>query len=171
MKTLIATLISALFVTGAYAQASAPTAHAPASHEAKAAPNKSDRVEARIAQLHQQLQITPQEETQWGQVAQAMRDDASQMDQLIMERQSQQDTMSAVDDLNSYARLAQAHADGVKQMVAVFTPLYSSMSDAQKKMADEVFHPHPRAQKKPMMHHGSRPATTKAAAPNASSQP
>lgn len=167
MKTLIATLISALFVTGAYAQTSAPATPAP--HAAKAAPTRSDVVEARIADLHQALQITPAEEGQWAEVAQAMRDEAKQMDALIEERQSQQDMMSAVDDLNDYARIAQAHADGVKQMVAVFAPLYNSMPDAQKKIADQVFHPHPK--KMAMKHHGSKPATTKAAAPNGSSQP
>jgi hypothetical protein len=167
MKTLIATLISALFVTGAYAQTPAPATPAP--HTAKAASTRSEVVEARIAELHQALQITPAEESQWAEVAQAMRDEAKQMDALIEERQSQQDMMSAVDDLNDYARIAQAHADGVKQMVAVFAPLYNSMPDAQKKIADQVFHPHPK--KMGMKHRGSKPATTKAAVPNGSSQP
>jgi len=173
MKALIVTMVSALFVTGAYAQASAPAAPAaPVPHAAKAAPTATDRVEARIADLHRELQITPEEEGKWSEVAQAMRDEAKQMDELISERQSQQDMMSAVDDLNNYALLAQAHADGVKRMSSVFAPLYNSMSDEQKKIADQVFHPHPRmAPAKAEKHHGAKPATTKAAAPNASSQP
>lgn len=172
MKTLIATLVSALFVTGAYAQASAPMAPtAPAKHAAQSKVSATDRTEVRINQLHQDLKITPAEEAQWGAVAQAMRDEATQMDQLVAQRHAQEDTMSAVDDLNNYAELAQTHADGVKKMSAVFAPLYNSMSDDQKKVADEVFHPHAHAAK-PMKHHGTAPATSsRAAAPNASSQP
>jgi periplasmic protein CpxP/Spy len=171
MKTLIATMVSALFVTGAYAQASAPAA-APAPHAGHAAraaqpQSATDRVEARIAQLHAELQITPEQEGAWGDVAQAMRDEAKQMDSLIEERQNQQDMMTAVDDLGNYARIAQAHADGVKQMLSVFTPLYNSMSDQQKKIADQVFHPHPRPTA--TQHHGAKVPSTKAAAPAAAS--
>jgi hypothetical protein len=171
MKKLIVTLVSALFVTGVYAQASGTMAPsmAPSAHTSKAKPSAVDRTEARIEQLHQALKITPAEEAQWGQVAQAMRDEATQMDQLITQRRAQQDMMSAVDDLNNYAELAQTHADGVKKMSAVFAPLYSSMSDEQKKLADEVFHPHAHPAK--AVHHATKSATSKASAPNASSQP
>jgi len=171
MKKLIVSVASALLVTGAYAQASAPTAGVAPSHSVKAAKSATDRTEARIAQLHADLKITPAEEAQWGEVAQAMRDEATQMDELITRREAQQDLMSAVDDLNNYAELAQAHADGVKKMSTVFAPLYNTMTDDQKKIADEVFHPHQKPMKHAMKHSGAKPATTKAATPDSASQP
>jgi len=179
MKKLIVTVASALLVTGAYAQASAPMAAPTAAPMAGAAPShavkggktSTDRTEVRIAQLHADLKITSAEEAQWGEVAQAMRDEATQMDELITRRQAQQDLMSAVDDLNNYAELAQAHADGVKKMSTVFAPLYNTMTDDQKKIADEVFHPHQQPMKRAVKHSGANPASTKAAAPEGASHP
>ena len=48
-------------------------------------------------------------------------------------------TMSAVDDLETYQKIAQAHADGLQKLVTAFQPVYDSMSDDQKKNADQVF--------------------------------
>jgi hypothetical protein len=47
--------------------------------------------------------------------------------------------MTAVEDFTTYAEIADVHADGVKRFVPVFTALYDSMSDAQKKNADHIF--------------------------------
>jgi hypothetical protein len=44
-----------------------------------------------------------------------------------------------VDDLHSYGQIAAAHAEGIQKLLPVFTNLYASMSDAQKKTADEAF--------------------------------
>jgi hypothetical protein len=63
--------------------------------------------------------------------------------------------MTAVDDVKSYAAIADAHADGLKKFVSVFEALYNSMSDEHKKNADNVFGPdsakstkHPKARAK-----------------------
>jgi hypothetical protein len=47
--------------------------------------------------------------------------------------------MSAVDDLTTYEKFAQAHVDGLKNLISSFRVLYTAMPDAQKKTADEVF--------------------------------
>jgi hypothetical protein len=47
--------------------------------------------------------------------------------------------MTAVGDLKSYGEIIDAHADGIKKLIPVFTALYASMSDAQKKAADTCF--------------------------------
>jgi hypothetical protein len=47
--------------------------------------------------------------------------------------------MSAVDDLNTYEKFAQAHVDGLKNLISSFKTLYTAMPDAQKKNADQVF--------------------------------
>jgi len=71
-----------------------------------------------------------------------MRDDAKTMEALIKARKEKASTMTAVDDLKSYGEIAQAHADGIKNFVSVFEPLYAGMSDAQKKSADMLFRHH-----------------------------
>ncbi|MGH6996396.1 MAG: Spy/CpxP family protein refolding chaperone, partial [Stellaceae bacterium] len=85
------------------------------------------------------LKITAAQEPQWQQVAQVMRDNAAQMEQMVKERDAKLKTMTAVDNLQTYSDVAQAHADGLKKLVPVFDTLYGSMSDAQKKVADAVF--------------------------------
>ena len=74
----------------------------------------ADRVEARIKDMHAKLKIT-----------QARSEHAK--------------TMTAVDDLKSYAEITDAHADGIKKFTPVFATLYAEMPDAQKKEADTLF--------------------------------
>lgn len=110
---------------------------------AKATPKKTSKrvsgVEARIKSLHSRLKITAAQEPQWQQVAQVMRDNAAQMEKLVKDRNAKVKTMTAVENLQTYSDIAQGHADGLKKLVPVFDTLYGSMSDAQKKIADEVF--------------------------------
>jgi periplasmic protein CpxP/Spy len=113
----------------------------------KASPGKmspADRVEKRITDLHARLHITPSQEMQWNGVAQAMRDNAKTMEAIVADRSRKMGTMSAVDDLRAYEILAEAHADGMKKLVAAFAPLYDSLSDSQKKTADDLFRHHER---------------------------
>jgi protein CpxP len=102
--------------------------------------SKAERVEARIKQLYTKLKITQAQEELWNKVAQSMRDNAKTMEELIKARSEKAGTMNAVEDLKSYGEIAQAHADGIKTFVPIFEPLYASMSDAQKKDADRLFH-------------------------------
>jgi hypothetical protein len=104
--------------------------------------SKADRVEARIKELHTKLMITPEQEEAWNKVAQVMRDDSKTMEDLIKARSEKAPTVTALDDLKSYGAIAQAHADGIKNFSAAFEPLYTSMSDAQKKNADTFFRQH-----------------------------
>ncbi len=145
MKRLTVALASALLVSGVYAQtASAPTAMAPAAGAMTATPSKADArrdkaVEAHIRELHQKLAVTAAEEPKWDLVAKAMRDSAAETDAAIDKREGLVRTATAVDNLGSYADIAQAHVDGVKRLAAAFAPLYAAMPDAQKKVADAVF--------------------------------
>jgi hypothetical protein len=125
-------------------------ASTPASPQAQAAPQsqagagattaKGETVEQRITSLHTALKITSDEDAKWNAVAQAMRENASNMDKLVAEtRTTSPQTMTAVDDLNMYQKFSQAHVDGLKNLISSFTTLYSAMPDAQKKVADGVF--------------------------------
>ena len=103
--------------------------------------SKADRVEARIKELHTKLTITPAQEELWNNVTQVMRDDAKTMEALIKARSENAKTMTAIDDLKSYGEIVEAHADGIRKFIPAFEPLYASMSDAQKKNANLLFHP------------------------------
>jgi len=100
---------------------------------------RDDAVEHHITDLHTKLKITPAEESQWKEVAETMRESAKDMDKAIDKRSAALASATAVDDLNAYADIAQAHATGVKKLAKSFSGLYSMMSDDQKKEADEIF--------------------------------
>jgi periplasmic protein CpxP/Spy len=132
----------AALMTGPLVAAPFATAHAQ-TQTVPAAVNPADQnetVEQRIAQLHAQLKITPDQESKWNPVAQAMRDNAANMDKLVAEKhQKGPQNMTAVDDLQTYQQFAQAHVDGLKNLTSAFKSLYNSMPDDQKKNADQVF--------------------------------
>ena len=114
--------------------ASSPIAGHPVSGK-----NAQERVERRIQELHAQLRITPAEEAQWKQFADVMRENAREMDQAFMQRAQQFETMNAVQNMQSYEQLAEAHAQHLQKLVPAFQTLYDSMSDQQKQVADQVF--------------------------------
>ncbi len=96
-------------------------------------------VERRIADLHSRLHITPQQSQQWDQFAQVMRDNGKAMDQIYQQRAEKLGSMSAVDNMQSYAQIEQQRAQDVQKLVPAFQLLYASLSDQQKKTADEMF--------------------------------
>jgi protein CpxP len=138
--TMTAATILGLALIAAPPAAYAATASAPA--KSSSASVKSDpihRVEARIKDLHDKLHITTAQSTQWEPVAQTMRANALLLTDSIHERSAKAKSMSAMDDLRSYQRVAQAHTDGLNQFVPAFATLYEGMSAEQKKNADQVF--------------------------------
>jgi len=127
-----AVAVTALIAIMAFA--SAPVLAAKAS-----AQQRVDRVEARITDMHAKLKITQAQEDQWAKVAQVMRDNEKAIEPLIKTRAENAKTMTAIDDLKSYAAVADAHADGLRKFTPVFEALYAGMSDDQKKEADFLF--------------------------------
>jgi periplasmic protein CpxP/Spy len=145
MKTIVAVLASTFLISGAYAQSPARSAGAPPSPDAstpammKGDAKRDMEVERHIKDLHAKLKITPAEESQWAAVVQTMRDNANELDKAIDKRKAIANNATAIDDLNAYGDIAQAHADSVKKLSTAFSPLYASMSDDQKTAADELF--------------------------------
>ncbi len=132
---LLSTPLAALPWMAAHAQTPAPAQAA-----ANATDERAETVEQRITKLHQDLKIAPDQETKWNDVAQAMRDNAANMEKLVAEKRRQApQNMSAIDDLETYQKFAQQHVDGLKKLTSAFKSLYSAMSDQQKKNADQVF--------------------------------
>lgn len=135
---LLAGIAVASLSGGAWADAAA----APAAPGGAATPGRPAGVEGLIGHLHQELKITPAQESLFLKVADVMREDAATMSTLAKKRADGAATMTAVDDLKSYAEISEAHAQGTKRMIPVFQELYSSMSEAQKKLADVEFRDH-----------------------------
>ena len=85
------------------AQAAAPQNPAAAG----ATETKGETVEQRITTLHAALKITPDQESLWNAVAQAMRENAAAMDKIVAEnRTTPPQNMTAVDDLKMYQKFA-----------------------------------------------------------------
>jgi len=121
---------------------------ASATSEAKQKASKIDRTEARIKELHSKLKITEAQEEQWNKVTQVMRENAVAMEPLIKAREEKETAMNAVDNLKSYSKIADEHAAGLQKFISAFEPLYASMSDDQKKNADNIFTKHDRKKSK-----------------------
>ena len=68
-----------------------------------------------------------------------MRDNAKEMDQSYQQRAEKLGSMSAVDNMQSYAQIEQVRAQDMQKLVPAFQTLYSSLSDQQKKTADAMF--------------------------------
>jgi periplasmic protein CpxP/Spy len=130
----------------AFAQTQTPIGGPAANSKPKATASKPatavEQVEQRISQLHAQLHITPAQQTQWDQFAQVMRDNASNMNQALAQRSATFATLNAVDNMQSYAQIAQEHAQDTQKLATAFATLYGTFSDEQKKNADTVFRAH-----------------------------
>ena len=145
----IAALMGATMLAGPLSAARADTATSAAIQLAQAVHRPGRRGSHRLEggdrraadhQLHAALKITPDQEAKWKEVAQDMRENAAAMDKLVAEsRKIPPQNMTAVDDLKMYQKFAQAHVDGMKNLLSHFEAFYAAMPDAQKKIADEVF--------------------------------
>jgi periplasmic protein CpxP/Spy len=96
-------------------------------------------VERRITDLHSKLHVTPAQSQQWDQFAQVMRDNAKDTDQSYQQRAEKIGAMSAVDNMQSFAQIEQQRAQNMQKLVPAFQTLYTSLSDQQKKTADDLF--------------------------------
>lgn len=141
-------VIAAIALTGACAAAAvaAPTGQSgdpgaaqPARSPSNPAPDRATLVEQRIAGLHAKLQITPAQQTQWDQFSQVMRDNAQNMDATFKSRIKAMPSITAPENMQSYAQVAMSHAQDVQKLVPVFQALYDTMSDNQKRIADKIF--------------------------------
>jgi len=132
------TLIS-LFLSSLLGLASATAGAAVSATTATSPALAQQHLEARIQEMHAKLQITPGQEDLWKSVAQTMRDNQLALDPLMAEREKKAQSATALEDLKSFAEVSEAHASGIRKFAAAFEPLYSGMTDAQKKGADTLF--------------------------------
>ncbi len=129
-------MLAAILVPVAGAPVHAQTA--PTASQTMTPAARVDQVEARIASLHTRLKITTEQEAQWAAFTTVMRANAKQMGELYQTGNPQ--TMSAVEAMRHYAKISQAHAEEIDNLVIPFEALYNMMAPAQKKAADDAFH-------------------------------
>jgi periplasmic protein CpxP/Spy len=137
----IASLTGAALIAGSLAPATAQTPDSQKPPAAAAATSsKPETVEQRIATLKTALKSTPDLEPKWTKVAQAMRDNASQMEKLVATKRAiPPEKTTAVDDLKTYQEFTEVRLDGLKHLNSAFKSLYDAMTPEQKKNADMVF--------------------------------
>jgi len=121
-----------------------PTHQATTTHTRKASSRPAGETmeqmaERRINDLRVRLHITPQQQSQWDQFAQAMRDNAKDLDQAYQQRGTSFNSMNAVENMQSYAQIEQTRAQDLQKLVPAFQALYASLSVEQKTEADELF--------------------------------
>ena len=122
----------------AAATSPAPAATPPAGSPAPSAATQAS-VDQRIRALQSQLGITEAQMPLWSAFTQAMRDNAAATDALFTQRAGTVATMSAPDNMHSYAQIARAYADNTERLATAFDSLYASLSDTQKQAADTLF--------------------------------
>ncbi|MFW7268349.1 Spy/CpxP family protein refolding chaperone [Gluconacetobacter sp. Hr-1-5] len=129
----------------AAADTTAPTSAATPTPQGSAVPVHTphdpspDQLEAHITTLHQQLGITTAQESAWNAFAQVMRDNAARFHDTIEQRRTKLPTLSAPDNMQSYADLITQRAQDLQALNMAFRTLYNGLSDAQKKDADVLF--------------------------------
>jgi periplasmic protein CpxP/Spy len=101
--------------------------------------NMAGKIEQRITDLHARLLISPAQQPQWDRFSQVMRDNARGMDETFQQRVQKVAGMTAPENMQSYARVANDHARDVQNLVPAFQALYDTMSASQKMTADQVF--------------------------------
>lgn len=97
-------------------------------------------VEGRLAFLKTELKITSAQESQWTKFADAIRSisKSAQAAKPPMMQGGAQAPTAAPDRLGSYEKMLIARLERVRALKAAVDPLYASLSDDQKKVADEL---------------------------------
>jgi ADP-ribose pyrophosphatase YjhB (NUDIX family) len=88
--------------------------------------------DARVAALRAGLQLTPDQEKNWGPVEQAIRDMAQARQARMVARRDQGKNEDAITKLRSQADAMTQRAADLKKLADAAEPLYRTLSDEQK---------------------------------------
>ena len=100
----------------------------------------ASHIEGRLAYVKAELKVTDAQEPLWNAYAVAARDNAKTMIARCTTMTGKRDSqLSLPDRLDKNEQLMAAHLDAVRAMDKALKPLYSALSDAQKKSADQLF--------------------------------
>ena len=137
-------VMSVPFITlGTFAAAAPPGTGNPTAVQPQpstgAGAHDSAAINKQIDDLRLRLQITPAQQAQWDVFAQVMRANARDMDETFRVRARDISTLSATENMKSYAGISAQHARDMEHLVPAFASLYDTMSNNQKRIADQVF--------------------------------
>jgi chromosome segregation ATPase len=101
---------------------------------------RASHIEGRLAFLKTELKITDAQMPQWNAFADVLRQsDKARRDRFEAMRGKRGQETTALERLEQRERASETRAQELKQYVGAFRPLYQSLSDEQKKTADELF--------------------------------
>ena len=97
-------------------------------------------IEGRLAFLKAELNITPEQEALWKDYANAVRDNAKTMSGRCtsLMGDSGASEKSLPDRLDAQEQFVAARLDALRATNKALKPLYQALSDAQKKLADQL---------------------------------
>ncbi len=97
-----------------------------------------ERIDRRLAFLHQRLGITPAQEAAWTDFATELRNTATAGERDRDMRGGERRPMSAVQRLELRQRMLEKRSADLDRELHALRPLYASFSDAQKQIADQL---------------------------------
>ena len=105
-----------------------------------------DRIEGRIAFLRTELKITDTQAGHWNAFADALRINAEKLrtvrSSMMGQGSGQPQPSTLADRLDLQERWLLARLEGIRAIKPAFANLYATLSDDQKKTADEILAPH-----------------------------
>jgi hypothetical protein len=96
----------------------------------------SSNVEGRVASLKTELKITETQEPQWSHFADALRATAKSMNGMFELMRQYGGAATLPSRLDRQEKLLSAHLSAVQTLKDALGPLYSALTDDQKKIAD-----------------------------------
>ena len=115
----------------------APKGQPPGTGAQTQAPGGDQQIEGQIADLRRRLSITPAQQQQFDALAQVMRQNDIEMSKLAT--QQPRSKPNAVEAVRAAQQIAQADAEGLGRMLPKLEALYGTLSDQQKRAADQLF--------------------------------
>ena len=141
-KTAIAGVASSLAVlallSAPVAAQSVPMQPGPAAMAVQLPQDFADEVEIRIAELHNLLRITPDQEALFRSYADTRRANAQAVHAMFLAR-AQATDFSAPARLRWLAQAAAARGEAINRLITPFDALYQALSPDQKVAADQYF--------------------------------
>jgi periplasmic protein CpxP/Spy len=119
--------------------AARPSAAAPNGQATTGARGTEARIEQRITDLHTRLLISTAQQPQWDRFSDVMRENARDTSETFQHRAQAMSGMTAAENMQSYAKVTAEYAQHTQKLVPSFQALYDTMSDSQKRTADQVF--------------------------------
>jgi len=105
--------------------------------------NATDHIEGRIAYLRAELKITSEQDGAWNTFAQALRANATELAKLRADATSAngKGARTSLERLESEERILATRSRNTHAIAIAYSPLYRTLSESQKKLADDLVAP------------------------------